>query len=145
MTDTHSHTTRQAMKTYTPNEMREFAQSRSTNPFWNDGAVAALMYAANVLEAADIAVRAERKRADALLPQGKRQPLTAGDAKDAERGRFMIKNGCWLRGEEQTHLAVLVPQGLGLSCYVTREAAIDAAIASQKAAHGITATPQGKL
>ena len=50
------------MKTYTPQELREFANSRGTNPFWHDEAVAALMYAANVLEAAALAVKAERER-----------------------------------------------------------------------------------
>ena len=50
--------------------------------------------------------------------------------KDAERGRHMIEHGCWHRGEEQTHLAVLVPQGSDLSCYAMREAAIDAARAA---------------
>ena len=54
------------MKTYTPQEMRAFAKSRRANPFWPDEAEAALMYAANVLEAADLAVKAERERADAL-------------------------------------------------------------------------------
>ena len=51
--------------------------------------------------------------------------------KDAARGRFMIDNGCWHRGDEQTHLAVLVPQGSDLSCYAMREAAIDAAMKEQ--------------
>lgn len=51
--------------------------------------------------------------------------------KDAARGRFMIDNGCWHRGDEQTHLAVLVPQGSELSCYAMREAAIDAAMKEQ--------------
>ena len=47
---------------------------------------------------------------------------------DAERGRFMIANGSWwIRAEERTHLAVLVPQGSDLSCYAMREKAIDAA------------------
>ena len=44
---------------------------------------------------------------------------------DAERGRYMIEHGCWHRGEEQTHLAILVPQGSDLSCYATRARAID--------------------
>jgi hypothetical protein len=48
-------------------------------------------------------------------------------AVDAARGRYMLKHGSWHRGEEQTHLAVLVPQGSDLSCYAMREAAIDAA------------------
>lgn len=47
---------------------------------------------------------------------------------DAARGRYMIENGCWHRGEEQTHLAVLVPQGSDLSCLATRRNAIDAAM-----------------
>jgi hypothetical protein len=47
---------------------------------------------------------------------------------DAARGRYMIDNGCWHRGEEQTHLAVLVQQGSDLSCSATRRAAIDAAM-----------------
>ena len=46
---------------------------------------------------------------------------------DAERGRYMIENGCWHRGDAQTHLAVLVPPGSDLSCYAMREVAIDAA------------------
>ena len=55
--------------------------------------------------------------------------------KDAERGRYMIKNGAWHRGEEQTHLAVLVPQGSDLSCYAMRQQAIDAAIAAEPSTH----------
>jgi chromosome segregation ATPase len=48
--------------------------------------------------------------------------------KDAERGRYMIKHGEWFRSAERTHLAVCVPQGSDLSCYATREMAIDAAM-----------------
>ena len=51
---------------------------------------------------------------------------------DAARGCFMIDNGCWHRGEEQTHLAVLVMQGSNLSCKAGRRAAIDAAMGETK-------------
>lgn len=60
------------MKTYTPDELRDFAKSKGKNPFWHDQAVAALMYAANVMEAADMAVKAEQKRADLLSQQLKK-------------------------------------------------------------------------
>lgn len=52
------------MKTYTPAELRALADSRHTNPFFADQAKAAMHYAANVLEAADAAVTAERQRAE---------------------------------------------------------------------------------
>lgn len=63
------------MKTYTPAELRALADSRHTNPFVADQARAAMHYAANVLEAADAAVTAERQRAEQRAEQG--------DAKDA--------------------------------------------------------------
>lgn len=49
---------------YTPKELRELADSRGKNPYWADQVRQALHYAANVLDAADTAVNAERKRAD---------------------------------------------------------------------------------
>jgi hypothetical protein len=52
---------------------------------------------------------------------------------DAERGRFMIEHGSWIRGEI-TYLAVPVPQGSDLSCYATRQNAIDAARAAENTA-----------
>ncbi len=50
--------------------------------------------------------------------------------KDSERGRFMLKHVEWRRNSEYrtAHLAVAVPFDSDLSCYATREAAIDAAI-----------------
>lgn len=54
--------------------------------------------------------------------------------KDAERGRHVLKYGAWYRDDEEqrTMLKVLVPYGSDLSCYATRENAIDAAIREQK-------------
>lgn len=74
------------MKTYTPAELRALADSRHTNPFFADQARAAMHYAANVLEAADAAVTAERQRAE----QGAEQ----GDAKDAQRYRWLVGGNC---------------------------------------------------
>ena len=53
--------------------------------------------------------------------------------RDADRGRYMLKHGSWYRNddEKQTRMAVLVPYGNDLSCYATREAAIDAAMKEQ--------------
>ena len=49
---------------------------------------------------------------------------------DAARGRWMLGNAEWWCDtiEKRTHLTVLVPYGADLSCYATREAAIDAAM-----------------
>ena len=60
------------MKTYTPNELRALADSRKQNPFWADEVQAALYYAANVLEAADASVKAERQRAEAAILDAKK-------------------------------------------------------------------------
>ena len=79
------------MRTYTPNELRDFAHSRKTNPFWHDEAVAALMYAANVLEAADLAVKAERERADLLSKQLKAATLLP--VQPGELWRQLVKLG----------------------------------------------------
>jgi hypothetical protein len=66
-----------------------------------------------------------------LVPEEQLAALEAENAelrKDAERGRYMIKHGEWFRSAERTHLSVCVPHGSDLSCYATREMAIDAAI-----------------
>ncbi len=47
---------------------------------------------------------------------------------DAKRGEYMIKHGGWIRGDDQTYLTVLVPQGANLSCVAFRRDAIDKAI-----------------
>ena len=60
------------MKTYTPNALRALADSRKKNPFWADEVQAALHYAANVLEAADAAVKAEHERAEAAILDAKK-------------------------------------------------------------------------
>lgn len=60
-------------------------------------------------------IEAERKRDEAR--------------KDAERGRYMLRNCAWHRGDEQgDSIVVFVPSGTDLSCVAMREAAIDAAI-----------------
>ena len=50
---------------------------------------------------------------------------------DAERGRYMLKHAGWYRSEGRTQLCVTVPAGSDLSCYATRQAAIDAALAGE--------------
>ena len=60
------------MKNYTPDELRELADSHMQNPFFVGEAAAALKYAANVLEAADAAVKAECERANAAILAAKK-------------------------------------------------------------------------
>lgn len=61
------------MKPWTPDEMRQLAAAPMEKLWmpWVDQARAALRHAANVLEAADEAVRAERARAEATVRRGK--------------------------------------------------------------------------
>lgn len=57
----------------------------------------------------------------------------ADTKKDAERGRYMIKHGGWIRHDDYTSLEVIVAKDADLSCVAMRENAIDAAIAEGKA------------
>lgn len=61
------------MKPWTPEQMRQLADAPMEKLWmpWVDQARAALRHAANELEAADEAVRAERARAEAAVRLGK--------------------------------------------------------------------------
>lgn len=54
-------------KAYTPAELRDLAASRRKNPYYADESAAALVYAADVIEAADKAIAEELEK---LLPPG---------------------------------------------------------------------------
>lgn len=60
------------MRPYTPDELRALADSREQNPFFADAAEVALKYAADVLEAADAAIKAEWFRAEAAILDAKK-------------------------------------------------------------------------
>ena len=55
---------------YTPEELRTLAGSQRTNPFFVSQVCAALVYAADALEAADKALTAELERAKQSTPAG---------------------------------------------------------------------------
>lgn len=63
------------------------------------------------------------------------------DEADAKRGRWMLKNAAWHRlnvdGPDplRAFLEIEVAAGADLSCYATREAALDAAMASASRSH----------
>ena len=62
------------------------------------------------------------------------EELEAAQTTDSERYLYIINNGLWHRGDKQTYLSVLVPQGSDLSSPGMREVAIDTAIAASKGA-----------
>lgn len=109
------------MKTYTPAELRDLADSRRINPFFVDEVRAALHYAANVLEAADAALTAERQRAE------------QGDAKDAERYRF-VRRGEAFPGSP--FIARSYPGGISQWTDEVADRFIDEAILASKPAAG---------
>lgn len=97
---------------------------------------AAAAEAHSALATAEAALAAERERAEA-------------NAREAARGRFLVRMGMWRRyvedGVEHTWTGLLLLPGANLSCRALREDAIDAAMRAEDEGDGVRAAYRAAL